>query len=129
MTDTTEKYRALINALYDRTQLKKIKWMWDSGEQCVWSRLGGHIVSLKTSSNSDFEPLCTLSIESRENEYLEGFNDENLGPVKPSNASFATWYQMMESLYNIAKRQATGADEALDNILQALSPEWDDVEF
>lgn len=131
MTSTTAKYRALIETLYDQTRSKKLKWKWESDDRSVWMRLAGQTLSIEMSSNSDFEPLCALKIENSQGEYLDGFNDENLGPEKPKVGSFVNWYLIMEEIYAMAKRQATGADEALDNILRELhaSDDFDDIDI
>lgn len=131
MTGTVAKYRALTEKLYERTIAKKLKWRYEGEDRSVWVRLAGQTILLSISSNDDFEPLCSLSIQNNEGEFLEGFNDENLGPEKPAIGNFLNWYLLMEAMFQMAKRQATGADEALDNILRELdaSSDWDNVEF
>lgn len=132
MSDTVKKYRTLIDVLYERTKSKSVKWRYEASDRSVWVRLAGQIISLTASSNDDFEPLCKLVITNSDGDFLEGFNDENLRGDQPKTALFNDWYTLMASLFEMAKRQATGADEALDNILKELSQDDDldnDVEF
>lgn len=131
MSSAVKKYRSLVEKLYEQTISKRIKWHYESGDRLVWTRVAGQTVCIEMSSNNDFEPLCSLRIENAEGDYLEGFNDESLGPEKPRVGNFANWYLIMEATFESAKRQATGADEALDNILKELNQneDYDDVEF
>jgi hypothetical protein len=132
MSDTVKKYRSLIDVLYEKTTKKSIKWRYEASDRSVWVKLAGQIIVLTGSSNSDFEPLCNLVITNSDGDLLEGFSDENLRGDQPKTALFSDWYSFMTALFEMAKRQATGADEALDNILKELGQDDDlddDVEF
>lgn len=128
MTATVEKYRSLAIKLYQRTLAKGVRWQHDPSEDAVEAKVGGQYIVLAKTNNSNFEPLYVLEIRNSSAIYLDGFNDEALGPgVAPHPAPpGSTYYGLMEALFELAKRQATGADVALDQILATLDQEEED---
>jgi hypothetical protein len=133
MTGAVEKYRSLALKLYKRTLVKGLRWQHDPSEDTIEAKVGGQYVGLKKTANENFEPLYVVEIRNSSAVYLDGFNDELLGPgVAPLPAPpGVTYYGLMEALFELAKRQATGADVALDQILATLDAEEeeDDVPF
>jgi hypothetical protein len=130
MNTTIEKYRHLSVRLYERTIAKGIRWQHDAKSNTVEAKIGQQFVTVKQTINSDFEFLYVVSIENSSSVYLDGFNDEQLGKEIAPVEKTMSYYSLMENLYEMAKRQATGADVALDQVLATLDQEEeDDVPF
>ena len=118
MTSSTSKHQALIYKLFEKTNNKKVNWVFDQGTPSVDTFINGALISLEKKSNLNGEPLMVLLIY-KEGSIVESFNDEELG--KPAEITgFDSYWRYMDALYDMAYRQATGADEVIDIILSGL---------
>lgn len=130
MSATIDKYRHLALRLYERTIAKGLRWQHDEMSSKVEAKIGQQIVSVTQSTNDNLEFLYIVEILNNAGVYLDGFNDEELGREVVPTPVAMTYYSLMQSLYELARRQATGADVALDQMLAALDQdELDDVPF
>lgn len=130
MSTTVDKYRQLAVRLYDRTIAKGIRWQFDADSNSVEAKIGHQFINLKQSINDDYEFLYVVEITTSSGVFLDGFNDEQLGRAIAPTATSMTYYNVLENLFESAKRQATGADVALDQMLAVLEQdEADDVPF
>jgi len=122
MSAAIDKYKSLVEKLYERTTEKNLSWDYDADDKWVYIGIAGRTLFVEEKKNDDLEPIIEIDIRSGsgDDSRSEIFTDETLDG-KPSIAEFSTYYELMASLYNMAKRQATGADEDVDAILSELN--------
>lgn len=106
---TNEKIFTLIQRLHENTERGKIDWEATANSNTF------------ATSSSDYSILISeegedyyLTIVDEWDELVERINDVELKDV--SRESLA----IMKSLYSIARRNARGADKAIDDILSSL---------
>lgn len=100
----------LINALVERTEDREISWeatAWNNKFMCL---LSGYSVGI-----TQDEEFTTLTIEDALGEIIEQIRDNDLhGPY--IQAAFK-----LRSLFVSARRNAKGADKAIDEIINSLN--------
>ena len=113
-----EKFKKLVNILYSKTYKKEIEWKNDDvlGTYCF---VGSRMISLEEGHNEDMEPIETVEIRNSDGELAESFNDE-LFKDDTAPAGFTSYWNLMTLIRETARRQATGADDAIDAILLEL---------
>ncbi len=120
MATTNDKYRSMVEKIYNRTINKKLSWVIDEIDGAVGFRLGDNLIEL-TKETIDGTPFAFIKIRSKDGALIEKFSDGNLdNGNRPSAGIFDSYYQLMVELRDIALRQARGADDALDAILSEL---------
>lgn len=112
-----EKYKTLVDALFDKTQAGSLNWQLN-GDTEPYVELAGRMITLRSSRNSNGEPVEIVEIANGW-EICESFNDDALRML-PEPRPFETYFQKMRTLRHIATRNAKGADEALDSVLDVL---------
>lgn len=112
-----EKYKALVDALFDKTQAGSISWQLN-GDSEPHIELAGRVITLRSSRNSNGEPVEVVEIVTGW-DISESFNDDALRTL-PEPRPFETYFQKMRALRHVATRNAKGADEALDSVLDVL---------
>lgn len=121
MSDGNIKFKTLLDRIYDSTTRSNIEWKLTDKENpyCV---LGDYFVTLSAERDPEGEPLEFVSINDRNGNVVEHFNDINLSQFKPSDreSKFQNYWTLMENLRRMAVRQAKGADKAIEEILSAL---------
>lgn len=79
------------------------------------------MLQIAAKSNENFEELFQVTVINALNgEVLEYFDDEYLAGPKDFGAEFESYFKALDYLYTFVARKATGADVALDTILQKL---------
>jgi hypothetical protein len=86
----------------------------------------GYKITVERSENADNEPIIIISIRSADGTVIDSFDDTDLNGVDPKTKGAANYWQVMDQLQRLAYRQAVGADDALDKIINDLD---DDVPF
>lgn len=119
MSDSLSKYAKLIDMLLLKTKEAKVGWDFDNGRSTVTVWNGDVLLTLKRNSDENFEDVYSLSLINRAGVFLESFSDTHLDGI-PTNDDYASYFVKMRDLYELAKRQATGADKALDDLMKAL---------
>jgi hypothetical protein len=90
----------------------------------VYSVVGGRVVVLKEGRNENGEPVEGLSIaNTHDMKPVEGFNDEVFEDEPPRVHGYQSYWQFMSDLRQTAHRQAIGADDAFNDVLDALDDE------
>lgn len=117
MSELAKKYKKLVDDLYTSTMAKSLGWEED-WQGNIFVSLGGRIVQLDGSRSSDGEPLEVVEIKDGD-QIIDYFNDTNLRSLTPG-VEFSNYYEKMSELRKVAIRQARGADEAIDDVLNAL---------
>lgn len=126
MTATIEKYRLLVSKLYSNTMSENLKWKWDQSNYSLSVKVSHNTIELAKATNDNFEDLYVVKIISIGGYTVDDFNDEYINGAKPLVGGFDTYFSLMSALFEVAYRQATGADKALDSILSGLDHLEDD---
>jgi hypothetical protein len=122
MPSYTDKYKAMIDSLYENTMARKIDWkLTDRGNPFV--QVGNYSVILENKEDADGSPYILVSINDMFGGFIESFSDNTLSEETPGISNFSNYWGLMEDLINIARRQARGADSALDDIIKQLGPD------
>jgi hypothetical protein len=124
MSQPKDKRCLMVERLYKKTIARSLSWSLDSQDDSVDVVISGKIVSLRRSNNSNGEPIEIVTIY-KDGNPIESFSDEDLG-FAPDDLPLPTYWQLMVALHDTASRQALGADDAIDEILDELD---DDVPF
>lgn len=123
MTDTADKHRRLVEMLFERTVDESLSWEVASWIGDFQSKIGSRYVSLKKEAGEfDEDDYYVYVLDDGYNE-LDRFSDMDISETdfSPAVGNFKNHYLLMESLYRTVKRQISGADKALDDILDQLS--------
>lgn len=122
MTDATDKQRKLVEILYDRTVQESLSW-----EAAPWlgdfqTKIGSRYVSLKMAPGEFEENDYFVYVLDESYNELDQFSDTDISEtdLSPNTGNFRNHYLLIESLYRTVKRQISGADKALDDILERL---------
>lgn len=128
MSSILEKYAGLVDLLLEKTQAGKIPWSYDNSSKDikVWN---GDVVLMMTRGEDDHgEDLYSIYLINSSGSYLESFNDESLMYLDVPDGK-DNYFVRMKNIYNLAIRQATGADRALDEFIDALKKDGLAVPF
>lgn len=116
-----DKHRALVDRLHARVLTGTIEWTMDDFEpQVVLARMSNYFVELREGANENGEPLVLVVIRSSDGKSIETFSDEDITGKQPSNDQYLSYWVLMEDLLARARRQASGVDKAIDDILDYL---------
>lgn len=116
-----EKHKRLVERLHSRVLLKTIEWTPDEFEpEIMQTNINGYVVELRRGNNENGEPLIILVIRDSDGKAIESFSDEDLIGEATSNSEYSSYWSMMDDLLTRATRQASGADKAIDDILEFL---------
>lgn len=99
----------MIDALIDRTQRKSISWEVTAWGDRFVTALGNYSVIISME-----DAVCHLSIQDEFNDIIESVSSMDL-----LNYSADAMYKM-NTLHSVARRNARGADKAIDDILGFL---------
>lgn len=124
-----EKFVRLAVLLSNRTMDKKIAWT-SSGEQAVQAEISGRYVELSSGRSFNDEPLEYVTIRDAFGSLVDQFDDETLsGQPIPFGSRHTGFFNLMGATRQAALRQALGADEAIDSIINELDADDDDIPF
>lgn len=117
-----QKYKMLMDRLYDKTDAKELPWQSDIiDDDIVSTSIGDRTIEVGDARNGSNEPIIRVVIRDANGRIVEQFDDENLLGLSTGRPQFQTYWPLMKDLLSMAQRQATGADKALDEIIDALT--------
>jgi hypothetical protein len=116
MAVETDKGRVVVlcERLADATQAGYVEWQREGEDIFVW-RAEQAAVSIGSRDN-DGEPPYQLLVVNANGQKLEELTSELLENDQP-----AEWNEPLASLYRAALRQALGADEIIEALIESLS--------
>lgn len=117
--DIIEKYRKLIRKLYEKTNSNSIEWFTGRNSD-FYCEVSSNYIHVRATRDADGEPLEIIEIRNSDDEVVDTFYDTDVGGVSPGISGFVDYYTLMTSLRQAARRNAHGADKALDDILGDL---------
>ena len=116
-----KKMAQLLNKLYSKTSNGELDWTVGDDGRSVKLKIADRMISLEDAGNDNDEPLELLTIFGRNGEVVERIDDEYFsGQDLLDISGHSSYWSLMASLREMAFRYATGADEALDEILNEL---------
>jgi len=116
---TEEKTLQLVQRLHAKTKSGEVPWERTSRPGTFQAAFPNHIVKLSAFQNLDTPDALdyVISVFDESGTILENASDVDLQKVSPGVKVF----QLMEELYEAARRQALDVDSALDSLLSELS--------
>ena len=124
MTNTVEgKQAALVELLYKRTTAKGVDWELNEARN-PQAAIKGYKVAL-FSGKSSGSSVEYVRLYNEFGEEIETFSDDNLADLTPPGFVHEDYYQKMQDLRKRAFRQASGADNAVDDLLSHLQDDDD----
>lgn len=119
MSDMLRQRRSLVEALYAKTSTGDVDWEHGLSQAAYSADIGDSIVELVKESDEDrIDVILTLYDKSYNT--IEAFSDSALSGVSPKGSSHSSYYNLMSSLYDMARRHSTGATKAVQGVLDAL---------
>ncbi|WP_156945676.1 hypothetical protein [Roseicyclus elongatus] len=114
-----EKWSKLVDKLVDQTRSGSLQWAESAKSNEYILNVGDNNIKLGSAQNRDEQVLYYVRIENGFGEVVEQFDDEDLDGVmaKPYPENY---FGKLEDLHSKVRRQVTGADEILDEILEWL---------
>lgn len=120
MSDSFDKYAKLADRLFDLTSEKKLEWNIDPFDEEVTCRFSSHKIIISDGRDSEGSPYVQISIRSLSDVEIDTFTDNDLSGRTPDRFGYENYWKLMSGLLRTARRQAKGADEAIDSILGEL---------
>ena len=115
------KYQSLIDKLYQSTITGNLVWGADLlDDKVLTTQIGTKTVEIGEGRSDSGEPLVRVTIRDDAGKALDTFDDESLSGLPVTGGSFGGYWSLMSDLLAYAKRQATGAEDAIDEILTVL---------
>jgi hypothetical protein len=104
-----EKYKMIVAGLAAKTEEKQIRWKETAEENTFQVSFANYSVTLSAQDHFRRGTSYVVNILNAEGRSVDSFSDNLDGTYEP-----------MAELYEKARRQALGADKALDEILTEL---------
>jgi hypothetical protein len=120
-----DKQRRFVELLYKKTFERGISWNVNSDSQ-IYTKIANRHLFIFATINDRGEDLIKFNLFGVEGDLSDTFTDETLRYDSAIPRDFDSWYLLCEALLEMARRQASGADDALDAMLEELD---DDVPF
>ena len=125
MNSAEERYVKLVDRLHHLTIEKKLSWKIDNMSDELTCQFSRNKLTLEEGRDADGQPNVKLCVMDFSDDVIDSFTDTMLMKIKPSNQKFENHWFLMKDLYVSANRQATGADKAIDDILNELEDDDD----
>lgn len=110
------RFRSLVDRLYKKTLDNELTWV-ENGEGFILFLTKGAIAISVNKTELGSEDF-TLAILNKEGKVTDRFDDTEI-EVRDYDGNL-TYYPKMHEMYNMIRRQATGADAVLRSIMDEL---------
>lgn len=111
-----EKEKQLVDSLAEKTASGKLKWE-EGGLGDAQATIGQYTISIEEGRSPSGSTLIYIAMYDVEAKKIDSFHDEQLdSPAGPN-----IYFKVMKDLLARARKQATGADEALDSVLKNIN--------
>ena|SRR5579863_604914 len=114
-----DRYKQLTERLIAKTDRYELDWKEGAAPHEFQVSFANYSLLLSVTDNQEGEPLYTIEILDSQGNTLDRFSDEDLSRQKLLVDGVLAYHKMAE-LYKKARRQALGANKALDEILGEL---------
>jgi len=119
VSDIVSKYAKLVDLLSAKTAAGKIPWEYDFTRRIVSVWNGDILLNIKKDQDENYEDLFLVEFYNRSGDFIEGFSDTTLSNIKVDFGD-DNYFVKLRNLYTLAMRQASGADKALDDFINAI---------
>ena len=111
MTDLSQqKMQDLVEQLYTGTVEKAIVWKASFNDQAVETTLGRFTIRVSEEFNRDLDDTyCQLILKNNIGSIVDTITPGSLSNAAPKIQGFMQYWQLMDGLYRLAHRQASGA--------------------
>lgn len=116
---TPLKQRRFVELLYQNTMAKKVSWSINDHNQ-LFATIAGRILFVFQGKNQHGEDTVLFKVFGENNSMAENFDDDSLTFDGSLPSGFDSWFNICNAIYEIAKRQVSGADDALDAMIDEL---------
>lgn len=127
MSNPFNKYVQLVDALLAKTKAGKVPWEIESNSG-ISVESTSTIIRLSVTTDENYENVYSLDIYASNGTHVDGFTDNTLSAL-PLDDSEASFYSRMDEIYSLGRRQAIGADKAIDDFLKDLADDKLGVPF
>ena len=122
MTTLNDKTAEFLRKLYRSTESASINWQRAFEDDSVEAKIGNLIVKIRRIfSEIDGSSEIVLYIQNEYGTIVDVLTDESLPEPPTSVIGFSSFSQVLERVFAIAFRQASGAENALDSLIDDLS--------
>lgn len=119
------KLGSLVRKIYLKTQDGTIRWEPEAFEDTIFEAL---VAGRKTTigfidyQSEDGEPVrdAEISIYNDEGRKIESIRDTMLWSIELGVEGFSGWFSLMTAIFDTAKRQANGSEDAINKMLESL---------
>jgi len=131
MPSTSERLRSLVEGLYAATRNGNLSWEVTSDDRTFKTQISNNRIEVNIEPGGNGSDDIRVTVYNSSGVQVDSFVDTYFNRMKPANADFDGYFSLMLSLYESARRNATGADRVLDEIIRSLGTPIvsDDVPF
>lgn len=122
---TRDKQSRFVELLYKKTLVRGIKWGINSDKQ-IHAVIAGRSLFVYNGLNDQGEDLVVFALVDGDGKASDIFTDEAIKYSSHIPAGFENWYLLCAAVLEMGRRQASGADDVLDAMIEELD---DDVPF
>lgn len=109
-----EKHRTLVRNLIERTNSGKIRWEESTQEGVFQVSFPEYTLVIEIVETMNSGNDISIGVYNGVGSLVDSLTDTSISD------GGGQWYSRMKDLYDTARRQALGADKALDEILKSL---------
>lgn len=121
MSTTSEKLRGLVEAIYTKTRLEEITWNLSDDKSRVSANIDTFNIEISgEASEQPFQEDIRYTIYNVNGDIVDTFTDETISAYSPVTISINSYFSVMSTTMEMARRQASGADKAIEKILKSL---------
>lgn len=122
-----EKLAEVVRRLHRKSAEGNIEWRADPGDDYFFAEVGDRVVRIGYFHyhGDDGDPVTDMEIAILDSSgnVLETIRDTTLYSIPLKIAGYSGWFAYMSALYEAARRKVTGAEEAVNTLLEELSDE------
>lgn len=122
---TKQKHRIFVELLYRKMVEKKVKREVNEQNQ-LYATIANRVLFITNGVNEHSEDIMVFTIFGQDGKRSDGFDDDGLSFDDQTPDGFGSWYQICNAINELGRRQASGADDALDAMIEELD---DDLPF
>lgn len=121
MSTTSEKLRGFVEAIYTQTAAERINWIISDDKSRVTADVSTYKIEISDEpSENSFQADIRYSIYNANGDLVDTLTDQTISSFNPVNVNLNSYFSVMSNTLEMAKRQASGADKAIESILLSL---------
>jgi hypothetical protein len=117
------KYLQLLDRLIKKTEAGELKWEEAAASNAFQVSFPNYAVILSEAEGESDTVDYIVELVNSDGRVIDRFSDVTLEGTDPSARNAPGHFNRMKSLFEVARRQALGVEQALDEILRQLEEE------